>query len=266
VEVDDMSDAGPFRVDGKVAAVTGGGSGIGRSIALRLARQGASVAVIDRDVAAGRGVVDEVRRLGAAAEIYGCDVSRAAEVEDAFALLEERFGGLHILVNSAGIGQVATIADTSEEDFDRLYEVNVKGVFLCTKAALPRLVGAGGGAVVNLASIAALIGVAERFAYSVTKGAVLALTRSVAVDYMSRGVRCNCICPARVHTPFVDNFVRENYPGREAEVMAELSRYQPMGRMARPDEVADLALYLCSDEAAFITGQALPLDGGVLLV
>lgn len=261
-----MNDAEPFRVDGKVAAVTGGGSGIGRSIALRLAQQGAAVAILDRDGAAGRAVVDEVRQQGADAEAYECDVTRAAEVASAFARLEERFGGLHLLVNSAGIGQVATIADTTEEDFDRLYEVNVKGVFLCTKAALPRLISAGGGVVVNIASIAALIGVAERFAYSVTKGAVLALTRSVAIDYMSRGVRCNCICPARVHTPFVDKFVRENYPGREAEVMADLARYQPMGRMAEPDEVAGLALYLCSEEAAFITGQALPLDGGVLLV
>jgi 2-keto-3-deoxy-L-fuconate dehydrogenase len=261
-----MMDQGPFRLDGRVAAVTGGGSGIGRSIVLRLARQGASVAVLDRDATAGGAVVGEARRQGAAAELFACDVSRAAEVEQAFALLERRFAGLHILVNSAGIGHVATIDATSETDLDRLYEVNVKGVFLCTKAALPLLVESGGGVVVNLASIAALIGVPERFAYSATKGAVLAMTRSVAIDYLSRKVRCNCICPARVHTPFVDKFVRENYPGREAEAMEALARYQPMGRMARPDEVADLAVYLCSDEAAFITGQALPLDGGVLLV
>jgi NAD(P)-dependent dehydrogenase (short-subunit alcohol dehydrogenase family) len=261
-----MTDLGPFRLDGKVAAVTGGGSGIGRSIVLRLVRQGASLAVLDRDAEAGGAVVAEARQQGAAAELFVCDVSRAAEVEQAFALLGERFGGLHILVNSAGIGHVATIEATSEEDFDRLYEVNVKGVFLCTKAALPLLVESGGGVVVNLSSIAALIGVPERFAYSVTKGAVLAMTRSVAIDYMSRQVRCNCICPARVHTPFVDKFVRENYPGREAEAMEALAQYQPMGRMAEPGEVADLAVYLCSDEAAFITGQALPLDGGVLLV
>jgi NAD(P)-dependent dehydrogenase (short-subunit alcohol dehydrogenase family) len=255
----------PFRLDGRVAAVTGGGSGIGRSIVLCLAQQGARVVILDIDAAAAADVAAEVQRNGGMADAVTCDIRRCAEVEKAFTGLAER-GGLHILVNSAGIGQVATIADTAEADLDRLYEVNVKGSFLCIKAALPLLIAAGGGVVVNLSSIAALIGVPERFAYSVTKGAVLAMTRSVAVDYLGQNVRCNCICPARVHTPFVERFVRKNYPGREAEAMAALARYQPMGRMAEPDEVAYLALYLCSDEAAFITGQALPLDGGVLLV
>lgn len=256
----------PFRLDGRVAAVTGGASGIGRSIALHLARQGARVVVLDRDTAGAAAVAAEAAQSGLQVEAATCDVTRAAEVEAGFARIAEVYGGLNILVNSAGIGQVATIATTSEDDLDRLYAVNVKGTFLCTKAALPRLIAAGGGVVVNLGSTAALIGVAERFAYSVTKGAVLAMTRSVAIDYLDRKVRCNCICPTRVHTPFVDKYLRENYPGREAEMMETLSRYQPMGRMAEPDEVAALAVYLCSDEAAFITGQALPLDGGVLLV
>lgn len=262
-----MMESGPFRLDGKVAAVTGGASGIGRSIVLHLARQGARVVILDRDGAGANGVAAEAAKLGGGeAGAVTCDVSRAKEVEDAFAGIGERQGRLDILVNSAGIGQVATIAETSEGDLERLWAVNVKGTFLCTRAALPLLIESGGGVVLNIGSIAALMGVAERFAYSVTKGAVLSMTRSVAIDYMSRNVRCNCICPTRVHTPFVDRFVAENYPGREAEIMAALSNYQPMGRMAEPDEVAALAVYLCSEEAAFITGQAIPLDGGVLLV
>lgn len=255
-----------FRLDGRVAVVTGGASGIGRSITLHLARQGARVTILDRDAAGAADVAAAARSDGADVEAVTCDVTRAEEVEAAFARIEQAHGGLNILVNSAGIGQVATIATTSEADMDRLYAVNVKGTFLCTKAALPLLIASGGGVVLNLGSTAALIGTAERFAYSVTKGAVLSMTRSVAIDYLSQNVRCNCICPTRVHTPFVDKFVKENYPGREAEAMEMLSRYQPMGRMAEPDEVAAMAVYLCSDEAVFITGQALPLDGGVLLV
>ena len=159
---------------------------------------------------------------------------------------------------------MGNIERTAEDDFDRLYRVNVKGVFLCTQAAVPVMVRQGGGVILNMASIVSFIGVADRFAYSMTKGAVLTMTKSVAVDYVARKVRCNCICPARIHTPFVDGFVKKNYPGREQEVLQELSAYQPMGRMGTPDEVAWLALYLCSDEAAFVTGQAYPLDGGVL--
>jgi len=262
-----MREPEPFRLDGRVAVVTGGASGIGRSIVLHLARQGAQVAILDRDDAGAAGVAAEASRLGGEeAEAVTCDVTKADEVETAFARIGKVHSRLNILVNSAGIGHVATIATTSEDDLDRLYAVNVKGAFLCTKAALPLIIASGGGVVLNLCSVAALIGVAERFAYSVTKGAVLSMTRSVAIDYMDQKVRCNCICPTRVHTPFVDRFVRENYPGREAEMMEQLSSYQPMGRMAEPDEVAAMAVYLCSDEAAFITGQALPLDGGVLLV
>ena len=171
---------------------------------------------------------------------------------------------LDILINNAGIAHVGNIERTSEDDLDRLYRVNVKGVFLCTRAAVPVMVRQGGGVILNMASIVSFIGVADRFAYSMTKGAVLTMTKSVAIDYVKQGVRCNCICPARIHTPFVDGFVKKNYPGREEAVLQELAEYQPMGRMGTPEEVAYLALYLCSDEASFVTGQAYPLDGGVL--
>jgi NAD(P)-dependent dehydrogenase (short-subunit alcohol dehydrogenase family) len=174
-------------------------------------------------------------------------------------------GRIDILVNNAGIAHIGTVESTTEADLDRIYSVNVKGVHLCSQAAVPAMVKEGGGVILNLASIASLIGLTDRFAYSMSKGAVLTMTRSIAVDYVKQGIRCNCICPARVHTPFVDGYLRDTYPGREEEMFKQLSEYQPIGRMAEPDEVAALALYLCSDEASFITGQAYPIDGGVLV-
>ena len=172
---------------------------------------------------------------------------------------------MDILVNNAGIAHVGTVENTSEADFDRLYRVNVKGVYLCSQAAVRIMLKQGGGVILNLASIAALVALPDRFAYAMSKGAVLTMTRSVALDYVKQHIRCNCICPARVHTPFVDGFLAANYPGREREVFQELSEYQPVGRMGTPEEVAQLALYLCSDEASFVTGQAYPIDGGVLM-
>jgi NAD(P)-dependent dehydrogenase (short-subunit alcohol dehydrogenase family) len=191
-------------------------------------------------------------------------VSEAAAVNSAFDAIVARNKRIDILINNAGVAHVGNIERTAETEFDRLYRVNVKGVFLCTRAAVPVMVRQGGGVILNMASIVAFIGVADRFAYSMTKGAVLTMTKSVAIDYVQHNVRCNCICPARIHTPFVDGFVKKNYPGREEEVLQELAAYQPMGRMGTPEEVAFLALYLCSDEASFVTGQAYPLDGGVL--
>ena len=194
-----------------------------------------------------------------------CDVSEAGDVARAFADIRSRFERLDILVNNAGISHVGTIEETTPADLDRLYAVNVRGVFLCSRAAVEIMLGHGGGVIVNMASIASLVGVADRFAYSMTKGAVLTMTMSVALDYVKRGIRCNCICPARVQTPFVDGYLRRYYPGREEEMRRALEAYQPIGRMCTPEEVASLALYLCSDEAAFVTGQAYPIDGGVLV-
>ena len=253
-----------FCLTGKVAAVTGGGSGIGRAISTLFGRQGAHVIVLDlNDQAAGE-TAECISAAGGRAESIACDVSDAGSVRATFGKIVGGTGRLDILVNNAGVAHVGNIECTPEDDFDRLYRVNVKGVYLCSQAAVPVMVRQGGGVILNMASIVSFIGVADRFAYSMSKGAVLTMTKSVAVDYVNQKVRCNCICPARIRTPFVDGFVRKNYPGREEQVLQELSAYQPMGRMGTPEEVAYLALYLCSDEAAFVTGQAYPLDGGVL--
>lgn len=255
-----------FRLDGKTAVVTGAGSGIGQAIASTFARNGASVFALDRDLKAATGTVESIRAAGGAASALDCDVAIADSVEAAFARIDadQNSQRIDILINNAGIANIGTVENTSEADFDRVYSVNVKGIFLCSRAAVRRMLASGGGVILNLASIASLIGLTDRFAYSMSKGAVLTMTRSIAVDYVKRGIRCNCICPARVHTPFVDGYLRATYPGREAEMFKQLSEYQPLGRMGTPEEVAALALYLCSDEASFITGQAYPIDGGVL--
>jgi NAD(P)-dependent dehydrogenase (short-subunit alcohol dehydrogenase family) len=254
-----------FDLTGRVAVVTGAGSGIGEAIALLFARQGARLEVLDVDEEAARRTVARINEAGGDAHAIGVDVGDAAAVDATIAAVDGRRGRIDVLVNNAGIAHVGDVEHTSEEDLDRLYRVNVKGVFLCSRAAIPVMLRGGGGVLLNMDSIAALVGVPERFAYSTTKGAVLSMTRSIAVDYMKKSIRCNCICPARVHTPFVDGYVTKNYPGREADVYRQLSEYQPLGRMGNPEEVAALALYLCSDEASFITGQAYPIDGGVLV-
>ena len=253
-----------FNLTGKVAVVTGGGSGIGRAISILFAAQGAHVVVLDVDVQAAEAAAAAITAAGGRADGASCDVSDAAGVRATFDMIVGRTRRLDILINNAGVAHVGNIERTPEDEFDRLYRVNVKGVYLCSQAAVPVMVSQRGGVILNMASIVSFIGVADRFAYSMTKGAVLTMTKSVAIDYVKQNVRCNCICPARIRTPFVEGFVKKNYPGREDAVLQELSEYQPMGRMGSPEEVAYLALYLCSDEASFVTGQAYPLDGGVL--
>ncbi len=247
----------------RAAVVTGAGSGIGRAIALRFARAGARVAVVDVAADAAADVVREIEGAGGAAAAFPCDVTRQPDVLDAFAAAAERHGPVDLLVNSAGVAHVGNVEQTSEEDIDRLYAVNVKGVYNCLKAAVPTMKGRG-GAIVNIASVAGTVGIPDRFAYSMTKGAVLSMTYSVARDYIHERIRCNAVSPARVHTPFVDGFLARNYAGREQEMFERLSQSQPIGRMGRPDEVADLALYLCSDAAAFITGSNYAIDGGFI--
>jgi NAD(P)-dependent dehydrogenase (short-subunit alcohol dehydrogenase family) len=255
-----------FDLQGKVAVVTGAGSGIGAAIARVFAARGAQVAVVDRDEDAARAVAEALGADGGAASAHGCDVSDPDAVSGVFSALSARHPRLDILVNNAGIAHVGTVETTEPADMDRLYRVNVFGVYLCSRAAVPLMLRQGGGVILNMCSVAALVGIVDRFAYSMTKGAVLTMTRSIAADYVKRGIRCNCICPGRVHTPFVDGYLTRNYPGREQEMMKVLSEYQPIGRMGRPEEVAQLALYLCSDEASFITGVAYPIDGGVTAV
>ena len=252
-----------FRLDGKVAVVTGAGSGIGQAIAFLFARQGAQVAVLDLDPAAAQATTERIRTDQGRAAALVCDVGDAAQVEAAFKRAIAEQGGIDVLVNSAGVAHVGSVLSTTEEEFDRVYRVNVKGVYLCCRAALPHMLTKGAGVILNLASIASHIGLPDRFAYSMSKGAVHTMTMSIATDYMKK-IRCNCLSPARVHTPFVDGYLARNYPGREKEMFEKLSAAQPMGRMGTPEEVALLALYLCSDEAAFVTGQAYPIDGGVL--
>ena len=256
---------GIFDLDTKVAVVTGAGSGIGAAIARLFARLRARVVVLDLDEAAARRIADQIGEAGGQAVAIACDVASDGQVTRVFDRIVALHDRVDILVNNAGVAHVGTIERTTEADFDRLFAVNVKGVYLCARAAVPIMIAQGGGVILNMASIASLVGLPERFAYSMTKGAVHTMTMSIAVDYVKQHIRCNCICPARIHTPFVDEYVARYYAGREAETLAQLANYQPIGRMGTAEEVAHLALYLCSDEAGFVTGQAYPIDGGVLV-
>jgi 2-keto-3-deoxy-L-fuconate dehydrogenase len=250
-----------FRLDGKVTVVTGAGSGIGRAIALRFARERATIRVVDIDKKAARSTVEEIAAAGGKATSHACDVSNQKSVDELFRKLAAE-SPLNILVNNAGISHIGTVETTTESDFDRVFQVNVKGIYNCLHAGVGYLKSNGGGVIVNMASIAGSSGLADRFAYSMSKGAVIAMTYSVARDYLAHNIRCNCISPARVHTPFVDGYLKKIYPGREEEMFKVLSAAQPIGRMGTPEEVAALALFLCSDESGFITGTDYPLDGG----
>ena len=249
-----------FRLDNKTAVVTGGGSGIGKAIAITFAKQGAAVHIIELNEASGTAVAEEIINAGGKVQLHSCNVADQLQVKNTF----EQIGAFNILVNNAGIAHVGKADTTREEDFDRVMQVNVKGVYNCIHAAIAQLRKAGGGSIINMASIAAVIGLPDRFAYSAAKGAVYAMTMNVAKDYIAENIRCNSVSPARIHTPFVDGFIAKNYPGKEKEMFDKLSKTQPIGRMGRPDEVAALALFLCSDEAGFITGCDYPIDGGFI--
>lgn len=251
-----------FDLNGKTAVVTGGGSGIGQSICKLFGRQGAKVIVLDLDQKKADETTREIVKEGGSAMGIPCDVSQIDQVKRSFLQVTEGGGQVNILVNNAGIAHIGNLENTSEADLDRLYQVNVKGVYNCMKEAVPLMKQLGGGAILNMASVVSMVAVPDRFAYSMTKGAVLTMTYSVARDYMEYGIRCNCIAPARVHTPFVDSYLSKNYPGQEKEMFERLSKTQPIGRMGKPEEIAYLALFLCADEAGFITGTNYPIDGG----
>jgi len=255
-----------FSLAGKTAIVTGAGSGIGQAIAIALAKQGAFVDVLEIDLNAANDTAERIRSAGGQAEVVKCDIANHSQVQEVFDKLGSERGRLDCLVNNAGIAHVGNITNTSEEDFDRVMSVNLKGVFNCLKGGVKLMLKSGGGAIVNIASTVATMAINDRLAYSTSKGGVLAMTYSVAKDHLHDNIRCNAILPGRIHTPFVDGFIAKNYPDNQAEIFKKLSEYQPIGRMGKPEEVAAIAVFLCSDEASFITGSPFPVDGGTLYV
>ena len=249
-----------FNLKGKTAIITGGGSGIGKAISNALAGQGANVHILELNVDTAQQSANSIIDSGGVAFAHKCNVAKHSEVLHVINTIANDFQ-LDILINNAGIAHIGNVENTSEEDMDRIYEVNVKGVYNCIHAVMPYLKKTG-GVILNMASIASSVGIKDRFAYTMSKGAALTMMYSVAKDYVEYGVRCNSISPARIHTPFVDGYLKENFPGEEEKMFEQLSATQPIGRMGKPEEVANLALYLCSDEASFITGTNFPIDGG----
>ncbi|MBT7982038.1 MAG: SDR family oxidoreductase [Akkermansiaceae bacterium] len=249
------------RLEGKIAVITGGGSGIGEAISRRFASEGAEVIILDVNEEPANTVADSI-----SGKCFQCDISDSNSVETVFKTIAEEGSNPDILVNNAGIAHIGNATNTDPDDFDRIMSVNVRGPYLCIRAIIPSMIKKGGGSILNLASVASNLGIPDRFAYSTSKGAVYTMTLSVARDFVEKGIRCNCLCPARVHTPFVDNYLKENYPGKEQEMFTQLEATQPIGRMAKPSEIAALATYICSDEASFVTGSAFDIDGGFTLL
>tara|TARA_B100002051_G_C16709587_1_gene625845 strand:+ start:607 stop:1371 length:765 start_codon:yes stop_codon:yes gene_type:complete len=241
----------------KVTVITGGGSGIGEAISKHFSDEGAKIIILDSNQSEGQRVAQQIN-----ADFIHCDISETKSVDNAFKSIESTHGSINILINNAGIAHIGKLTETDPEDFDRIMKVNVRGAFLCIKASINSMIKNQNGCILNMASVASNLGIPDRFAYSTSKGAIYTMTLSVARDFVDQGIRCNCICPARVHTPFVDNYLKNNYPGKEKEMFQQLEATQPIGRMAKPEEIASLAAYICSDEAAFVTGSAFDIDGG----
>jgi len=252
------------KIINKIAVITGAGSGIGKSIAKLFAHEKSKVYLLEINKKLGENVQIEITKEGGDVKFIHCDVSDEKSVKIAVNQIIEEERHIDILVNNAAISHIGNIEQTTPSDLDKLYNINVKSVYLVTKTTIGDMVKNGGGVILNLASILAKVGLSDRFAYSMSKGAVLAMTLSIAKDYIDQNIRCNCICPARVHTPFVDDYLQKNYPGQEKEVFEKLSKFQPIGRMGTPDEIAKLALFLCSDDSSFITAAAYDIDGGVM--
>lgn len=252
-----------FRLDKKVAVVTGGASGIGLEISRKFAQQGATVHIFELNMDLAEREADLIIANGGQAYYHKVDVSKQTEVKATIAKIEKD-SPIDILVNNAGIAHIGSVENTTVEDMDRLYNVNIKGVYNCINAVIPNMKKRKYGVIINMCSVAASVGIKERFAYSATKGAVLTMTYQIAKDYVSHGIRCNSISPARVHTPFVDGFLKKSYPNEQEEMFQKLSETQPIGRMGKPKEIGALAVYLASDEAGFVTGTDFPIDGGFI--
>jgi 2-keto-3-deoxy-L-fuconate dehydrogenase len=253
-----------LRLDGKVAVITGGGSGIGQAISQAFAGAGAQVYIFEMAEEQSQQTVKAIQASGGQASFLKVDISHQAETIAAVEKVIAASGRVDILVNNAGIAHIGKLENTPEADFDRVYGVNVKGVYNGMLAVVEQMKKQNGGVILNMASIASVVGIPDRFAYSMSKGAVLTMTYSVARDYVAHNIRCNAIAPARVHTPFVDGFIAKHYPGQEEAQFDRLAKTQPIGRMGKPEEVAGMALYLCSDQATFITGTNFPIDGGFI--
>ncbi|MAH13328.1 MAG: short-chain dehydrogenase [Verrucomicrobia bacterium] len=254
------------RLKSKRAVITGGGSGIGREIAKRLAADGAEVGIFEINSDNATETIEEIKQAGGLAQAIECDIADNGAVKEAVYQFTKDNPTIDILINNAGIAHIGNVESTSAEDLDKIYNVNVKGVYNGMNTVVPIMVAQGGGAIVNLASVASKIGITDRFAYSMSKGAVLTMTLSVARDYIEKNIRCNCVCPGRVHTPFVDQYLDKHYPDNREEMFEKLSKWQPIGRMGKPSEIASLVSYLVSDEASFITGSAYDVDGGTTLL
>jgi 2-keto-3-deoxy-L-fuconate dehydrogenase len=249
-----------FSLENKTVVISGGASGIGLSITKLFVNQGAKVHVLDLNSEVAQKQINAVINNAQNIIVHDCDVSNLAQVEGIINSVKN----IDILVNNAGIAHIGNAENTDEIDFERIFNVNVKGVYNCVHSAIPLMKSKGGGVIVNMASVASSVGIADRFAYSMSKGAVRAMTQSIAKDFLKDNIRCNCISPARIHTPFVDGFIAKNFVGEEEETFKKLSKSQPIGRMGTPDEVAYLALYLCSSESGFVTGCDYPIDGGFI--
>ena len=254
--------ASPFELSSPYVIVTGGASGIGLSIVSLFHKQGAIVDVFDLRKPSEE-VIESLGFDKTTVHFHEVDITNQQQVKELVSLIsiQRRIG---ILINNAGIAHIGNAITTNEDDFQKIFNVNVKGAYNCMNACLPFMEEQGEGIIINMASIAATVGITERFAYSMSKGAILSMTLSVARDFIKKGIRCNCISPARVHTPFVDGFITKHYPGKEQEMFEKLSASQPIGRMGEPDEIAALAFYLCSKQASFITGCDYPIDGGFI--
>ena len=253
-----------MELEKKVTIVTGGLSGIGKAISEKFCAHGSKVHIVDINPQNSQEIIRTINKHGMGkAEFHECDVSKSRDVQLLVDKILEK-ERIDILINNAGIAHIGNLENTSEADFDRLYQVNIKGVYNFMHACIGSMIKNGGGVILNMASVAASVGIPERFAYSMTKGAVRTMTYAVAKDYVNKNIRCNCISPARIHTPFIDNYIKANYPDKEEEMLKVLSATQPIGRMGTPEEVADFALFLCSDKASFITGTDYPIDGGFI--